>query len=540
LAQLNIHPSALTPARSERWLVWVVILLAVASMSPILTADFVQWDDHHTIVGNRAFNPPTVESFFGHWRQQFMHLYQPLTLSVWHLLAVLVYREQPDALGSHLDPWVFKFANVALHAVSSVLVLRILRRFNFAPTPAWLGAAVFAVHPIQVESVGWTSGLKDLLCVCLMLSAIRAWLVEQRRRRLLVTAAWMTAACLAKPTAMVLPAMLGLIELLHVRAGLIASIKRTSPLLVISVAVMAGTAYVQQAAGVDRVALHLRPIVALDAIGFYISKLLLPINLAFNYGRDPHAVFDGRLWLWSLPVALVALAGMAWLARRDRRWALGTLLALVPITPVLGLVPFDYQQYSTVGDHYLYPAMLGVAVLVATVVDRAGRRAWLIGAVLVVVFAGMSFRQALTWRDGREVELQTLRVNVESWGAHSNLAAWYQARGMIAEAEESAFRAMAINPEHPDVIFNMGAILVDRGRHEEALPLFVEAVKRKRTEVQMQLALAKCAEKLDKLPTARHAFRAALVLDPRNTVARAGIERIGAPDDGRPVPPIPD
>jgi Tfp pilus assembly protein PilF len=160
--------------------------------------------------------------------------------------------------------------------------------------------------------------------------------------------------------------------------------------------------------------------------------------------------------------------------------------------------------------------------------------------MVVALLTVMSFRQALTWRDGREVELQTLRVHTDSWGAWCNLAAWYQQRGMIDQAEEAVKNAKAINPDHPDVKFNEAVILVERGRHEEAFPLFFDAVAKKSYEIQMQLALAKCAETLEKLPTARHAYRAALVIDPRNTIARAGIERIGAPDDGRPVPPIPD
>src|SRR5262249_33688899 len=125
-------------------------------------------------------------------------------------------------------------------------------------------------------------------------------------------------------------------------------------------------AHFQKAPGLTTsVSTPLRPLVALDAIGFYLRKLVLPMNLAGDYGRTPRAVVEsGALWTsWIAPIALIAILIM--LRRRAPLLLLAACFFVAPLLPVLGLVPFDYQEFSTVADHYLYLSMLSVALAFA-------------------------------------------------------------------------------------------------------------------------------------------------------------------------------
>lgn len=499
-------------------------------MFPILRADFGSWDDRETIFGRSAFNPPTFESFGSHWTSQHMSLYVPVTSSVWHILANFAQRATPDEFGRTISATPFKFANVVTHVATTLVLFALVRRMKLDPLPAFVGAAAFAVHPIQVEAVGWTSGLKDLLGTLFMsLAALRLVSLRQANApawRVAAESAGLTAlAILSKPAAVVTPAVLLAIEVLWFRFEWRRAVQLL-PAFAVSLAGMIVTMIVQPANAVDHVALHLRPVVAADALGFYLTKLLVPVNLAFDYGRTPARVFEAKSYLYTLPVLLAAAAAVGFLAVGNRRALVPAAMFLLPLVPVLGFVPFEFQYYSTVSDHYVYPAMTGVALGVAMVVGRLGRRAAWVAAVPILVFTFLAHRQARTWYDGLTISNQTLSVNPLSWASHVNRAAWYIDHKDFGTAEWEARRAYELKQDHPDVMYNIGAALARQGRHEEAIEWLTRAVELKPTELIFQLALARTLERAGRLPQAKHQYRAVLTLDPQNSIGLEAMERL--------------
>ena len=139
----------------------VIVLAVLAVLGQIASHEFVGFDDPNTIYRNPRFNPPTVDNILYYWSHDEGLLYIPVTYTAWGLVATVARVESPDVTGSSQNPWLFHALNVLLHLGAALLVfewLRVILRVNW---PACVGALVFALHPLQVETVAWASGTKD-------------------------------------------------------------------------------------------------------------------------------------------------------------------------------------------------------------------------------------------------------------------------------------------------------------------------------------------------------------------------------------------
>src|SRR6266542_1742542 len=139
------------------WKVWLGSLIGGQ------TYDFVEWDDPQTIAANPDFNPPTWESVSSYWwgsKAPYLDLYIPMTYTAWAGVATIASLPLPDERGIALDPYPFHAANVLTHVFSVLLVFAILRLLVPAEWAAFLGAAIYALHPLQVEPIAWVSGFK--------------------------------------------------------------------------------------------------------------------------------------------------------------------------------------------------------------------------------------------------------------------------------------------------------------------------------------------------------------------------------------------
>jgi tetratricopeptide (TPR) repeat protein len=215
---------------------------------------------------------------------------------------------------------------------------------------------------------------------------------------------------------------------------------------------------------------------------FYLGKVFWPVKLAFDYGRTPESVLASPAVYWSVVVPIIA-AGVCLMIWRWFRWpGIAAMLFAAGLLPVLGLVPFDFQMYSTVGDHYLYLSMLGPAVLVAALPIWHRRGVVVAGVVLIAVLAVASHRQSLAWRSPETLSLQNLAVNPRSWASHNNLAMWLLEQGRSGEALVSAETALAHRPGDPlvrrtfvTIATHRAADLAEAGRLDEALRLYERA-----------------------------------------------------------------
>jgi protein O-mannosyl-transferase len=489
---------------------WIIIVLILAAYFRIGFSEFTFWDDQVTIHHNGWFNPPTLATLKHYWTTPEMGLYVPVTSSVWAGLAALAYVGLPDDYGIKLNPQVFHFTSILLHVVSSLLVLRILRRLIGAEVPALAGALLFALHPAQVETLGWTSGMKDLLCWCFALAALLLYVRRAQSIAIDGRPAWRgyelpaafvltVLAILSKPTAMVLPAAMGVIDVLLVRRPWRRVLMTLVPffLLTIAGAILARDA--QFVSHVKAAAIWQRPFIVGDALAFYVRKLVWPGTLTIDYGRMPTTVMASPLayvW-WLLPTAIGLAALVA--ARRGNTLPLAALLvAGIGIGPVSGIATFQMQSYSTVTDHYLYFSMLGVAMLLAWALCRWPAQ-WL-RVVAFAVIAALGVRtwfQTAIWHDSYTLFGHASDSNEKSFLAANNMAAVYLAKTPqdLELAELYVDIAYARAPHDFFVMSNYAGIKARTGKKELAYPAWEECLEFiKRAPRQEDFRAAFCSE----------------------------------------------
>jgi tetratricopeptide (TPR) repeat protein len=218
-----------------------------------------------------------------------------------------------------------------------------------------------------------------------------------------------------------------------------------------------------------------RPLIAADALAFYIGKLFWPANLGFDYGRTPRVALMSPpiAFAWILPV--IFATGAYLLHRRIRLVGAGAMVALSGLLPVLGFVPFTFQAYSTVADHYLYPSMIGVAMIVAGVVAHFSNRATIFFAVMVVLaLAARSFVATGTWADSETLFAHAIAVNPRSFAAYTNRGVDRSRRELTADAEADFRDAIQINPDYAFAHLNLAELLKKQRDIDGAIAEFRE------------------------------------------------------------------
>ncbi len=416
-----------------------------------------------------------------------MDLYVPFAYSVWSVVGFFAYHPRADAMGVHLNPHFFHLTSLLLHTISALAAFEILRRCVRDISVATLGALLFALHPLQVEPVAWAAGMKDVLAGMLALVAIWqytviAQLAKPTRGRwhwMLGTAAFILAM-LSKPSAVVTPAIAWVIDVLLISRNLRHATRRAIPWLILAIPCIIWTRIFQPAPFIgDAIPLYYRPLIAGDALTFYLFKIVFPVNLAVDYVRTPQfALSQG--WVYVAWVVPVILGASAWYARR-RATALTAAFCIfvIALAPVLGIIPFDFQAYSTVADHYMYLAMLGPALALAWLASRSRRQLTIPVAVgMIVVAAVLSRLQTRHWSDTHAIFSHAIQVTPRSWVSHHRLAEFFSLGGDYTTALRHAEQAAANNDRAWPAYTIMADILSKLGRAEEAAAAFRTAQAR--------------------------------------------------------------
>ncbi len=384
--------------------------------------------------------------------------------------------------------------NILLHAANVVLVWRPFRRLGIPG--AWVAAAVFAVHPIEVESVAWTSERKNVLSGFFALSAWLAFLrweeVRQTTRsRLLWYGAGLACFVLAltsKTVTCTLPAVMLLVAAWRRRRLGWAELRPILPWLAIGLTVVPLTVVLEHRHLVNRqwdLDEPQRVLLAGRAIWFYLGKLLWPNPLIFMYPR--WQLNPGQWWQWLWPLSALTLWPVFWFRRT--RWGLAPLLAyscfVVALSPALGFIDFYPMRYSFVADHFQYLAGLAVIALLTAWLTRwvrsasADVRPLVVGAGwgVLAVLAALTCRQTHAYANLETLWRDTLGKNPGCWMAHNNLAVLLDNQGRLQEAEEHTRAALAVEPTYQEAHNNLGGLLARQGRLEEATQEFVETFR---------------------------------------------------------------
>jgi tetratricopeptide (TPR) repeat protein len=532
--------SALVPVAASRWperwlLAALLVALTAAVYWPVARFEFLTWDDDIHVTANPHFQPLSWSGVGSFWTRPFENLYIPASYSFFSLEAygseLLHGAGEPGHIGAAFDPRVFHIGNLVLHVGCVLLVFWLLIALVGDSLASFMGALLFSLHPLQVESVAWISETRGLLSALFSLAALLLYVQYVRqpspageaeapaasRPRLfycLATCA-LVLALLSKPSAVAVPLMAAAIDCLWLKRRLAASARSLAPWFALSLAIALLTKSLQADQRLSFVPpLGARFFIAGDALAFYLSKLFVPLELGFDYGRMPARVSAGPWFFasWLLPGAGLALL----LCLKNRTmWLTAAGVSLAALLPVLGFSPFLYQDISTVADRYMYLAMLGVSLALAYWLAQPNALAKLaLCGLCLGIFARIDLQQAQYWRDDLAMYNHGLAVNPDSYVAHFSLGMLYQRAGRNDEARAHYEAALQINPKYSRARNNLGIVLFERGKLSEAVAQYREALKIAPDFAEAHMSLGNALLAQGHRDEARREYREALRINP--------------------------
>lgn len=473
-----------------------LVLASVAVFAPVRDHTLVDFDDYIYL----RDNPRMDEPLDGEWLWR--NLNEPYA-AYWIPLTWLSYRIGVAAHGNvaacHL------LVNVGFHAINSVLLFYVLFRMTRARWRSAFVAAVFALHPLHVESVAWASERKDVLSACFWLLAMLAHAArwdparpprsEARARWLeLSVAAALALGLLAKPSLVTLPFSLLLLDFWPLRrfecdAGFdFRALGRATfeKLPLFGLCLGAGTMvfFTQQSMGGMNFASDLSwPVRLANAVGsyfVYIGDAFWPTGLAVFY---PHPTLLPPLWRPLAALAgLLLISALAFRQWRRRPWfTAGWFWFLGNLVPVIGIVGVGMQSHA---DRWMYLPLIGLAVIVAwganEAIERRPRVRAAVATAAVIALCALAVTarmQVVVWRDTRALFEHAVHVVPDNWFAHHRLAVLHRNEGRLQAAESAYLEALIVMPGYAYAQGELADVLAAQGRSAAAELLYANVPK---------------------------------------------------------------
>ena len=428
-----------------------------------------------------------------------------------------------------LNPAGYHWVNILLHVANSFLVWRVLTRLEIPG--AWLAAIIFALHPVQVESVAWISEVKNLLMGFFFLLTILTWIEyvdarDQRGRQFYAAALLLYCFALAaKSTACTLPVALLLVVWLKRKPIDRGAIFSVTPFIFLALGAGLIAIWWEKYHQGTRVLVSLAPmerlLIATRAIWFYFAKIFWPWNLIFIYPQWKIDVSDPVAYIWL--AATVAVTAFLYFARRHlgRGVLIGLLFFVATLAPLLGFIMLYTFRYTFVADHYQYLACIGPIALAsaafAKLVDRIRNFQWIawsgaLGAVVCLWL--LTFRQTAIYHDLETLWRSTIAKDPKSWMAYNNLGVVQVEKGNLDDAIDDYERSLQLHPEYPEALYNLGSALLRTGQTDKAIELCEKALKLQPTDVDAHVVLGNALMSRQDFDRAIDHYRQALKLRP--------------------------
>ena len=501
----------------------LLVLLAMLAYLPAFRAGFI-WDDDAYVTENLLLVGPDALQriwFSAHHQSQ----YFPLAFTTLWIERTL--------WGLH--PLGYHAVNVALHTINALLVWTLLRRL--AVPGAWLAAAAWALHPVNVETVAWVTELKNTQSTLFYLLALLAWMKftsagASRARRSYGLALLLCAlALLSKTTACTLPAAMLVVLWLQKAPIDRRRLLPVAPFFALGIAMGVLSIWWESHLGNYRdsdVGTTLnglqKLLLATRALWFYALKVVWPADLSFSYPRWDIDVRDPRQYVWLIGCLLIA--ALLWWQRKvwGRAPAAAVVFFVALLSPLLGFVPLYTFRYSFVADHYQYLASLGLIALAAgtgaSIAQSAGRRGRILGGLagtaVLLLLGAATWRQARVYHDQETLWRDTIAKNPDGWMPHNNLGMILAAQRRLGEAIDEYKAALRIRPSCADAHYNLGRAWFGEGRLVDASLEFLAAVKLNPDLAEAHNNLGLTYARLGRAEEAIAELQAALRIKPNN------------------------
>ena len=505
-------------SRKDLWIALGLAVVVAAAFEGVSRCGYVAFDDQEYV----SRNPIVLRGLTGAgvvWAFTTFHAtnWHPLTwLS--HMLDVSLFG--PEAVGAHV-------VSVLWHLGSSVLFYLGLSRATGARWTAALAAALFAIHPLRVESVVWIAERKDVLCTFFYLLALLLYGKGARGWALGAAA----LALLAKPMAVTLPLALLIVDFWPLRRPLDARLMLEKwPFALLVGASCAITLVAQLTTGASeawmRPSFAARVMFVPVAFVQYLELFFWPAGLAVLYPLPGDSLGAGEATL-ALAIVL-GLTGVALWQARARPWlAAGWVWFLVTLIPVLGLVHVGFQG---IADRYSYIPSLGLSTAVAFGAAEIAERFRLFQAVRIALpalaiaaLAVITHQQVTYWRDGITLFERALAVTKNNFVIHEFLGNELANAGRRADAYAHYFEALRIRPDSPNGHYALGVMYDEEARTAEAMAEYRKALAANPDFVSAHFNLANLLGMSGALDEAIAHYRRVLELEPGSEGAKQGL-----------------
>lgn len=511
--------------------VTLLLLVVVGIFAPSLGFQFLNYDDFLHVYENQLIVNFSWSSLARFWSEPYQGLYMPLTYTCWGALSLLSGMVPLMGMAAEPNPVYFHAFNLTVHAATVIVLFLFLLRLLGDQWGAFVGALLFAVHPVQVEAVVWVSSLKVLLGGLFALLALLCYhsYAEsglQKGRWLAYGSGmfFLTAGLLATPFGVVIPFLAFAVGRLALQRHVRQLFCELTPWVILACPIMVVTKLAQpDAPHAFLPAFGQRLLVAGDALTFYLGKILWPLVIAPDYGRTPSFVLQHS---WVYLTALLSLAGAViffWLVR-EHLPRLAFVLFIVPLLPVLGLLSFYFQKISTVADRYLYLALVGAALMLGWTASR--HRRWAVTLPLLAILTMLGLRSVFllpNWRDSVALNSYVIEINPGSSMGHNNLGVAYLEAGRVKEAIEVLQHAKEIESEEPDAYVNLGNVYQESGRFDEAIKYYLRALELAPSNAMAHLHLGEIFQARRSFEQALVNYRLAVAADPDNARSHASL-----------------
>ncbi|NOY52649.1 MAG: tetratricopeptide repeat protein [Deltaproteobacteria bacterium] len=502
----------------------VLIFGAVfAVYAPALSNGFLAiWDDPAYITAN----PDIAGITLAHLKAVFSHIYVENYAPI-HLLSYMM-----DYALYGLSAAGFHLTNNLVHGFNGALVFLLIYRVSKDLSLSILSALLFALHPVQVESVVWLSERKTILAAAFGLGSFLVFLrfLDRRGRGLYVSALLLFAAALLSKASVVILPLLFLVYLL-----LFPHEKRHLWFPVIPFFLLAAAGAVLTVMTQRRVIVpyyggspYATALTMLPVLAEYLRIFLFPFNLSPSYQPVIYRTFFTPQVFLSL-LFLLMLVFLVWRLRRDREVLFWAAWVFIPLLPVLQIIPF----VTIMNDRYLYLSLIGMAPLMVKTIRRAAGRngAVMVTALILALILPQTISRARLWRPGPDLWLDAIRHYPENETLYLQLATVYQKGGRIRAAETAFRKAAAIDSGDLTLHKKYGALLMQAGRDEDAKRELQRVYDAGRRDVELLSNLAyACLDTGDPVSALQH-FREALSMNDRDANSIYGMamvhERMG-------------
>lgn len=512
----------------------LLVLLVGAVFANTLLNQFV-YDDKVFVVNNRFIHEiNNVPLFFTDTRsfsgdREFV-IYRPLaalSLSLDHWLWAL-------------EPWGYHVTNIALHAINVLLVYWLVLSLSALPLAALLAAAIFAIHPVQCETVSWIASRSNLLCTMFLLLAFLAYL-RNTRQYYLWSLLFFTLSLLAKETAIIFVLLLVLYDYYFVL-----KVDKNKAVNMwwsyLPVAAISGLYLLLRTLVLGQVhqrgwwggSLWLTLLTMGKSFYYYIKVLTVPWVLTIDYVLDITRKIHDPLTLAGLVLALAIIGLAVKISRKEKLITFGLFWFLITLLPVSNIIPLE----ALLAERFLYLPLIGIAIAVSVPLSRllTAQPQWqkVSGYLLVIILLGFymarTIQRNMDWHDDHALWASTVKTSPESPRAHFALGEVYYKEGKYGPAIQEFQAALDLNPDVAELYNVLGLAYEGEQSWLQAIAVYQAGLKAKaltnHTKVNLLLNLGNCYSYLRRPDKASAYYRKVLDLEPNQAAAKHNLDLI--------------